>query len=56
MHDDADRQASVRHLFRMIRSGAVKIRIGQTFPLKDAAKAHRALESRATTYSTVLIP
>lgn len=56
MHFDADRQASARALFRMIRSGAVQINIGQTFALRDAAKAHRALEARQTTGSTVLIP
>ena len=43
-------------LFDVIRSGAVKIQVNQTFALKDAAEAHRALESRATTGSTVLIP
>ncbi len=40
----------------MIASGQVRIRIDQTFPLDQAADAHRALESRATTGSTVLIP
>ena len=39
-----------------MKSGAVKIAVNQTFPLKDAAEAHRALESRKTTGSTVLIP
>jgi NADPH2:quinone reductase len=34
----------------------VKIEIGARVPLKDAAEAHRALEARATTGSTVLIP
>jgi NADPH2:quinone reductase len=32
----------------------VKVEIGQTFPLKDAAEAHRQLEARKTTGSTVL--
>ncbi len=36
--------------------GAVKIEVNQTFPLKDAAAAHIALESRKTTGSTVLLP
>jgi NADPH2:quinone reductase len=40
----------------VVQSGAVKIGVNQTFPLKDAAKAHTALESRQTTGSTVLIP
>ena len=43
-------------LFRGVRSGAVEIGINQTYALKDAAKAHRDLEARKTTGSTVLIP
>ncbi|HEX3888433.1 MAG TPA: zinc-binding dehydrogenase, partial [Phenylobacterium sp.] len=34
----------------------VKIEIGQTFPLAEAAKAHRALEGRATIGASLLIP
>jgi NADPH2:quinone reductase len=51
-----DLLATAADLFSVIRSGAVKVRIGATYPLKDAAAAHRALESRRTTGSTVLIP
>jgi len=43
-------------LFKMVKSGAVKIEINQTYKLKDAAKAHRDLEARKTTGSTILIP
>jgi NADPH2:quinone reductase len=43
-------------LFEVVTSGAVKIEVNQTFPLKDAAAAHAALESRRTTGSTVLLP
>jgi NADPH2:quinone reductase len=50
------RKASARHLFRMIKSGAVKVRIGQTYPLREAAKAHRDAAARKTTGSTLLIP
>jgi NADPH:quinone reductase len=42
-------------LFEVVGSGTVKIEIGQTYPLKDAAKAHAGLEARATTGSTVLV-
>jgi NADPH:quinone reductase len=49
-------RASAARLFAMMESGAVKVQIGQRFPLADAADAHRALEARATTGSTVLIP
>jgi NADPH2:quinone reductase len=45
-----------RELFSVVKSGAVKIEVNQTYALKDAAKAHRDLESRKTTGSTVLIP
>ncbi|HEX5238468.1 MAG TPA: quinone oxidoreductase [Sphingomicrobium sp.] len=41
-------------LFDMVLSGKVKIEVKQRFPLKDAAEAHRALEARKTTGSTVL--
>jgi NADPH2:quinone reductase len=43
-------------LFEHVVNGEIKIEIGQTFPLAQAAEAHRALEGRRTTGSTVLIP
>ena len=43
-------------LFTVVGSGAVKIRIDQRYPLADAAQAHRDLEARKTTGSTVLTP
>ncbi|WP_418315857.1 quinone oxidoreductase family protein [Piscinibacter sakaiensis] len=43
-------------LFAVVKSGAVKIRIDQQFPLAEAADAHRALEARKTTGSTILLP
>jgi NADPH2:quinone reductase len=52
----ADLEAAANDLFAVVMSGAVEIQVNQTFPLKDAAKAHIALESRQTTGSTVLIP
>jgi NADPH2:quinone reductase len=48
--------ATANDLFEVVKSGKVKINVNQTFALKDAAKAHIALESRATTGSTVLLP
>ena len=48
--------ACARDLFDIVSSGAVKIEIHQRFPLAQAAEAHRALEGRATTGSTLLIP
>jgi NADPH2:quinone reductase len=41
-------------LFDMLTSGKVKVELNQRFPLKDAADAHRALEARKTTGSTIL--
>jgi NADPH2:quinone reductase len=49
----ADMLAMARDLFEVVESGAVKIEIHQTYPLKDAAKAHRDLQSRKTTGSTI---
>jgi NADPH2:quinone reductase len=43
-------------LFGVVSSGAVKINVNQRFALKDAAEAHRTLEARKTTGSTVLLP
>jgi NADPH2:quinone reductase len=51
----ADLLAMAKDLFAVVVSGAVKIEINQTFPLKDAAQAHRELESRKTVGSTVLL-
>lgn len=49
-------RASAARLFELIEKGVLEIRIGARFPLREAAEAHRAIESRATTGSTVLIP
>jgi len=45
-----------KSLFAMVKSGKVKIEINQTYALKDAKQAHKDLESRKTTGSTILIP
>ncbi|HUD87543.1 MAG TPA: quinone oxidoreductase [Xanthobacteraceae bacterium] len=52
----ADLLDIANHLFEVVESGAVKIPVNQKYPLRDAAKAHRDLESRATTGSSILIP
>ena len=51
-----DLVAASRELFSVVKSGAVKIKINQTYPLREAAQAHIDLESRKTTGSTVLLP
>lgn len=48
--------AAARELFAAVRKGVVRVRIGQRYPLLEAAAAHRDLEARRTTGSTVLIP
>jgi NADPH2:quinone reductase len=42
-------------LFTMVQMGRVRISVKQTYDLADAAKAHRDLEARATTGSTVML-
>lgn len=48
--------AMADELFAMVKAGKIKSEARQRFPLRDAAVAHRALESRATTGATVLLP
>jgi NADPH2:quinone reductase len=48
--------AIANDLFDVVGAGKVKIPVNQTYPLKDAAKAHRDLESRHTTGSSILVP
>lgn len=52
--EDLDKAA--KDLFAVVKSGKVKISINQTYPLREAAQAHRDLEGRKTTGSTVLLP
>ena len=47
---------AARDLFAVVKKKIVKISINQTYPLKEAAQAHRDLEARKTTGSTVLLP
>jgi len=51
-----DLERAARELFAVVKSKAVKISISQTYPLREAAQAHRDLEARKTTGSTVLLP
>lgn len=52
---DHDRcQAMAKHLFEKVESGDVKTNIGQRYKLEDIAEAHRALEARETTGSTII--
>ena len=49
-------EETAREVFDVIASGVVKISAAQTYPLRDAERAHRDLEARKTTGSTVLLP
>ena len=49
-------RASAARLFEMVAKGSVKVQVGARFPLLKAADAHRAIEARTTTGSTILIP
>ena len=52
----SDLEAMSADLFRMVESGKVKIEINQRYALKDVQQAHRDLESRKTTGSTIILP
>jgi NADPH2:quinone reductase len=52
----ADLEATSEELFDIVLSGKVKIDIGQQYPLADVATAHRELEARSTTGSSILVP
>ena len=60
LYDFIDTRQELVHacdeLFGFINSGDVDVRIGQTYALRDAAQAHRDIEGRKTTGSTILIP
>ena len=51
-HETCQKMAA--HLFKKVAAGDVKVNIGQRFALEDVARAHEALEARATTGSTIL--
>ena len=52
----ADLLALGAELFEIVASGQVRIEVHQTYALRDAAQAHRDLEARKTTGSTILLP
>lgn len=54
--DKTERDAAAAALFDLVARGVIKTNVRQHFALADAAAAHRALESRATVGSTVLLP
>ena len=51
----ADLEAAAGELFDLVESGQVKVQINQRYALRDAARAHRDLEARSTSGSTILL-
>ena len=51
-----DLDTAARELFSVVKKGAVKIKVKQTYPLREAAQAHIDLQNRKTTGQTVLLP
>ncbi|MBX3224364.1 MAG: quinone oxidoreductase [Labilithrix sp.] len=56
VRERAELEARARDLFAALEEGALNVRVGQTYPLREAARAHRDLEGRKTTGSTLLVP
>jgi NADPH:quinone reductase len=56
IEDAQERDDMACHVFQALRTGVISADIGAEFPLREAAQAHRALEARATSGSTILIP
>jgi NADPH2:quinone reductase len=56
IHDRAEMLARAHDLFEAMRIRAVRVRVHQRYPLVEAQRAHRDLEARRTTGSSVLIP
>jgi NADPH2:quinone reductase len=52
----AELSETAKELFEVLRNGWVHIRIEQTYPLREAAQAHRELEARRTSGSSLLLP
>jgi len=52
----AELRTAVRAVFDVLRAGSFEVQIGQRFGLHETHEAHRALESRSTTGSTVILP
>jgi NADPH2:quinone reductase len=54
--DPAERAAGAARMFDLVRQGIIKADIRQRYPLTQAAQAHRDLDARKTSGSTILLP
>jgi NADPH2:quinone reductase len=52
----SDLETGAAELFEVIERGAVRVSVNHVYPLSEAGEAHRAIEGRRTTGSTVLLP
>ena len=53
---DEELQANANDLFDVVKSGKVKIEVNQSYPLAETVQAHKDLQARKTTGSTILVP
>lgn len=56
MEDPDDYAAAAKDLFDTVLAGGIKVAVNHTYPLREVGEAHRAIEERRTTGSTVLMP
>jgi NADPH2:quinone reductase len=56
VRDPEDLRAAAAELFALVAAGTIRIEIARTYPLQDAAQAHRDVESRTLSGSAVLLP
>jgi NADPH2:quinone reductase len=56
IHDRAEMLGRAQDLFHMIEIGAVRVGVRQRYPLAEAERAHRDLETRRTIGSSILLP
>lgn len=56
IRERSELDAAARAVFSQVSGGKLKVKIGQRYPLREAAQAHRDLEARKTVGATVLLP
>jgi NADPH2:quinone reductase len=54
--EEAEMRAGATELFEAVQRGHIEVQIGRSYPLREVALAHRDLEARQTTGSTILLP
>jgi NADPH2:quinone reductase len=54
--DPGERATGAARVFQLLGNGVLTVTIGQRYPLRQVERAHRDLEARRTTGSTILLP